>query len=181
MISIKTITVMGTIAALTLLSPCFVQNKAIADDLEEGNPGRRGGITGTWRVMVDPQPNSGGDPPPFFVYLTFNRDGTLIQSSSDRLEGSRIGHGIWKRTSRNEFKFVFEKFIDPNPSISFLPPVISVFKAVGAIKLLTADSYQGIGETSFCLNNEEKPCSPFGTSLTQGIRLRLPDELSLKP
>ena len=167
MISIKTITVMGTIAALTLLSPCFVQNKAIADDLEEGNPGRRGGITGTWRVMVDPQPNSLGDPPPFFVYLTFNRDGTLIQSSSDLREGNRPGHGVWRRTSRNEFKFVFEKFVEVNPlGISG----ISVFKAEGAIRLLTADSYEGVGKTSFC-NRAGQDCVPFGASDTKGMRL----------
>ena len=166
MISIRTITVMGTIAALTLLSPCFVQNKAIANDVEEGNPGR--GITGTWRVNVDPRPNPAGNPEAFFSYITFNRGGTLIESGSDALEGSRPGHGIWMRTSRNELKFVFEKFIEFNPILE--QKGIFVFRVEEKVTFTGENSYQGAAQVSIC-NRAGQECFPLGASDTKGMRL----------
>ena len=49
MISTKTLTALGTIAALTVLPACLDQNKAIAQ-LQERNSGQ--GITGTRRVCL---------------------------------------------------------------------------------------------------------------------------------
>ncbi len=163
----KIFTILGTVIALTVLSSWFGQ--ANSQDLQERDLIHQN-ITGTWRVLVDPQPNPAGDPPPFYVYITFNREGTLIQSSSDALEGSRPGHGIWMRTSKNEVRFAFEKFIDFN--LITQQQGISVFRVEGTINLTGENSYQGLGKVSLC-NNAGQECQPIGTSLTQGGRLEL--------
>ena len=70
MISTKTLNVLGTIAALTVVPACLGQNKAIAEVSQERNSGQ--GLTGTWRVLASPAPNpEGGAIPPFFTYTTF--------------------------------------------------------------------------------------------------------------
>lgn len=167
----KIFTILGTVVALTVLSPWLGQ--ANGQDLQERNLGQLK-ITGTWRVLVDPQPNPTGDPPPFYVYSTFTREGrefgTLIQSSSDPLEGSRPGHGIWMRTGKNELQFAFEKFIEFNPITQ--QQGIYVFRVKETIKLTGENSYQGFAQVSLC-NNAGQKCKLIGTARTQGSRLEL--------
>jgi hypothetical protein len=163
----KIFTILGTVVALTVLSPWL--GRANSQDLQQRNLERLK-ITGTWRVLVDPQPNPAGDPAPFFVYTTFNREGTLIQSSSDALEGSRPGHGIWIRTAKNELQFAFEKFIEFNPITQ--QQGISVFRVEETINLTGENSYQGFAQVSLC-NNAGQECQPIGTARTQGSRLEL--------
>lgn len=167
MINKKILTVLGTIVALTMLPPWLDQSKASGQGLQESNPGQQG-ITGTWRVLADPDPNPAGDPPPFFAYITFNKEGTLIESSSDPLEGSRPGHGVWMRTGKNELKFVFERFIEFNPITQ--QQGIFVFRVEEMINLTGENSYQGLGQVSIC-NNAGQECQPFGTARTESSRL----------
>lgn len=158
---------LGATVALTVLLPWLDQSKANGQNLQESSSIR--GITGTWRTLVDPDPNPGGDPPPFYAYLTFNNEGTLIQSSSDPLEGSRSGHGVWRRTARNEVKAVFEKFIQFNPLTQ--QQGIFVFRVEEVINLTGANSYEGLGQVSIC-NNTGQECQSLGTARTQSSRLR---------
>ncbi len=169
MISTKTLTALGTIAALTVLPACLDQNKAIAEVSQEPNSGQ--GITGTWRVLASPAPNpEAGAIPPFFTYTTFNREGTLIESSSDPLQGSRPGHGVWKKTGKGKFKAIFEQFIEFNPIIQ--QPGVFVFRVTEVIKLTGEDSYQGLSQVSIC-NNAGQECQPLGTTPTEGSRLKI--------
>jgi|GEM_PF-1055062 len=169
MISTKTFTVLGTIAALTVLPACLEQNKAIAQVSEE-SPSGQAGITGTWRVLVGPAPSPAGDPPPFFTYNTFNRGGTLIESSSDPLQGSRPGHGVWKKIGKNKFKTAFEQFIKFNPMTQ--QRGVFVFRIDEVIELTGENSYTGSSQVSIC-NAAGQECQPLGTALTQGSRLKI--------
>lgn len=168
MISKKILTVLGTIVAFTVLTPWLDQNKASGQGSHESNL-RQETITGTWRILVDPDPNPTGDQTPFFVYTTFNREGTLIQSGSDPLEGSRSGHGAWMRTSKNELKAVFEKFIEFNPITQ--QQGIFVLRVEEMINLTGENSYQGLAQVLIC-NNAGQECQPIGTARTESSRLR---------
>lgn len=164
----KIFTILGTVVALTVLSPWLA--RASSQDLQQRNLGQQK-IPGTWRVLVDPEPNPTGDPPPFYTYTTFNGEGTLIQSSSDPLEGSRPGHGIWMRTDKNELQATFEKFIDFNPITQ--QKGISVLRVEETISLTGENSYKGLARVLLC-NNSGQECQPLGTASTQGSRLELP-------
>lgn len=168
MINKKTFTVLGATVALTVLIPWLDQSQANGQNFQESSSIRER-ITGTWRTLVDPDPNPGGDPPAFYAYLTFNSEGTLIQSGSDPLEGSRSGHGVWRRTARNELKAVFEKFIPFNPLTQ--QQGVFVFRVEEVINLTGAHSYEGLGQVSIC-NNAGQECQPLGTARTQSSRLR---------
>lgn len=167
MINKKTFTVLGATVALTVLLPLLNQSQANGQNFQENNSIR--GIAGTWRTLVDPDANPGGDPPAFYAYLTFNSEGTLIQSGSDPLEGSRSGHGVWRRTARNELKAVFEKFIPFNPLTQ--QQGVFVFRVEEVINLTGAHTYEGVGQVSIC-NETGHDCQPLGTARTKSNRLR---------
>lgn len=165
----RLLTVLGTTVALTVLTPWLDQSQANGQGLRESNTVQER-IIGTWRIFVDPDPSPVGDPPPFYAYATFNSEGTLIQSSSDPLEGSRPSHGVWRRIGKNEFKAVFEKFVEFNPATQ--QPGIFVFRVEEVITLTGANSYKGLGQVSIC-NNAGQECQILGTARTQSSRLRI--------
>ncbi len=118
-----------------------------------------------WGVLVTPGQKVRS---PFYVYITFNQEGTLIQSSSDdELEGGRPGHGVWNRIGKNNLKVVFEKFINLNP----ITRQQGVFRVEEEISLTGANNYQGTANVLVC-NIAGNDCNLLGTSLTQEI-LRL--------
>ncbi|MCP6759721.1 MAG: hypothetical protein NHB32_13360 [Fischerella sp. CENA71] len=169
MINKKILTVLGTIVALTVLPVWLAQNKANSQSLQMDNSDEKK-IIGTWRVRVDVDPNPIGDPPIFYGYTTFNEGGTLIESSSYSLEGSRSGHGVWKKIGKNEFKAVFEKFIEFNPITQ--QQGIFVFRIEEVINLTGDDSFQGFEQVSLC-NNAGEECQSLGTAHTQSSRLKV--------
>ena len=168
MLNKKLLTVLGTTVALTVSTPWLGQSQANGQGLHETNTVQER-ITGTWRIFVDPEPSPAGDPPSFYAYATFNSEGTLIQSSSDPLEGSRPGHGVWRKTGKDELKAVFEKFVEFNPVTQ--QPGIFVFRIEEVITLTGANSYKGLGKVSIC-NNAGQECQILGTARTQSNRLR---------
>lgn len=169
MINTKTLAALGTMVALTVLPVFLNQHQAIAQVSEE-SPSGQAGITGTWRVLVDPAPGPAGDPPPFFTYSTFNRGGTFIESSSDPLQGSRPGHGVWKKIGKSKFKTAYEQFIEFNPMTQ--QRGVFVFRIDEVIKLTGENSYSGSSQVSIC-NTAGQECQPLGTAPTQGSRLTL--------
>ncbi|ARV59061.1 hypothetical protein BZZ01_10810 [Nostocales cyanobacterium HT-58-2] len=169
MINKKIFTVLGTIVALTIVSSWLAQNKANSQDLQERNLGQEK-IVGTWRVSVDVDPNPIGDPPIFYAYATFHEDGTLIESSSYSLEGSRPGHGVWKKIGKNQFKATIEKFIELNPITQ--ETGIFVFRIEPVINLTGENSYQG-SEQVFLCNNAGEECQSLGTARIQSSRLKV--------
>lgn len=166
MLNAKILTLLGTIAALTVLPTGLAYQQASAHSAQENQP-EQTGIVGTWRILVTP---STAGAPPFFVYITFNRGGTLIQSTEASLEGSRPGHGVWKKTGKNEFKMTFEKFIDFNPLTQ--TPGIVVFKAEATIQQTGQNNYHSSAQASICDNaNLVQTCQPLFRSTTEAIRL----------
>ncbi|MBW4435283.1 MAG: hypothetical protein KME28_27130 [Pelatocladus maniniholoensis HA4357-MV3] len=169
MSSKKIFTVLGTIIALTVLPLWLAQNKANSQSLQLDNSDEKK-IIGTWRVAVDVDPNPIGDPPIFYAYATFNEGGTLIESSSYSLEGSRPGHGVWKKTGKNEFKAVVEKFIEFNPITQ--QKGIFVFRIEEVINLTGENSFQGFEQVLLC-NDAGEECQSLGTAHTQNSRLKV--------
>lgn len=171
MINKKTLFVFGTIAVITTFSPWLSVSRANSQDSLsthtkslspvsvslDGELTRKNSIVGTWRSLITP---TASGTQPFYAYLTYNKGGTLIESSSDPLEGSYPGHGVWTRTTKDEFKITFEKFITFNPITQ--QSGVFVFKVNETINL-TGDSYMGVGQVSIC-DNSGQQCQTLGVA-----------------
>lgn len=84
------------------------------------------GLTGTWRVTVTTYDCATlVQNPSFKSLVTFNIDGTMIETTSAPLfqPGQRSsGYGFWERTGRNFYRAVSEAFIQfPSPPMG--PPL----------------------------------------------------------
>lgn len=79
------------------------------------DPSPVAGLTGTWRITVTTYDCATlVQNPPFKSFITYNIDGTMIESTSAPLfqPGQRsAGFGFWERTGRNAFRAVSEAFI----------------------------------------------------------------------
>jgi hypothetical protein len=75
--------------------------------------GSQASLEGTWRAVVTRQDCQTGAPGPTFpALLTFDHEGTLIETTAAFPPSQRTpGHGFWNRTGRRQFTAVSEAFL----------------------------------------------------------------------
>jgi hypothetical protein len=107
----KTVSVVGLLAlAIISLAPRAIAQDADGDALT---------LVGTWTVQVTRQDCQTHVPagPPFLSLLTFNRDGTVTETTSNPQFGLTLrgpGHGVWKRVGGAAFRAYSAAFITAN-------------------------------------------------------------------
>ena len=62
-------------------------------------------IVGSWKNHVTPTTPGPGVPPPFDTFISFTREGIVLDSSPSPLVNP--GHGVWFNTGRRQFKATF--------------------------------------------------------------------------
>jgi hypothetical protein len=70
-------------------------------------------IVGAWRMTIDPDPNPGGDPPPFVSRIAYARGGVVNEAASKYppgFTGGTAGVGAWKQC-KGKATFTFERFL----------------------------------------------------------------------
>lgn len=65
-------------------------------------------LTGTWRVLVDPDPTPAGDQPPFVSTIAYTSTGSVVETTSRA--PSSAGLGTWDRLGAGEFTSTVEKY-----------------------------------------------------------------------
>ncbi len=65
-------------------------------------------LTGTWSVVVDPDPTPAGNQPPFVSTIAYTATGSVVETTSRA--PSSAGLGTWDRLGGGEFTSTIEKY-----------------------------------------------------------------------
>lgn len=130
-------------------------------------------LKGTWQVVVDPQPNPGGDQPPFESTISFGQAQDVIEATSRPAAppGSvgafdmSAGLGTWVRTGPASYRFVVQKYRFDATGAYIGKTVISE-----DVTLTGPSNYTGQAVTKVFGPAGGAPTAQF-TSISQGTRL----------
>jgi hypothetical protein len=123
---------MGVVLVIATLSIISPGSKAAAQGNERGDEGRH--LVGTWMVQVTREDCQTHVPvgPPFLSLLTYNRGGTMTDSTSNPQFGQSVrgpGHGVWTHTNDHSYKVFSAAFVTMNATLvstQFLKQAIDV-------------------------------------------------------
>jgi len=129
---------MGVVLVIAILSIISPGSRAAAQGNERGDEGRH--LVGTWMVQVTRQDCQTHVPvgPPFLSLLTYNRGGTMTDSTSNPQFGQSVrgpGHGVWIHTNDHSYKVFSAAFVTMNGTL------VSTQFLTQAIDVTTPDSY----------------------------------------
>jgi len=131
-------------------------------------------LEGTWIVAVHPADCSTGleipGIPPFISYITFNRGGTMNETTSNPFfePGQRgPGFGVWERTGRTSYQYGWQAFIQFDS-----PGYQRGYQRVDqTLELLTNDEWDSYGSVNFYAGNPPANVPPSGCAHATGTRM----------
>ena len=138
-------------------------------------------LVGTWRVTVTTFPcaNPQATNPPFVSLLTFDKDGSLIETTSSPQfqAGQRsTGHGFWERIGPGAYRVISEAFIQFATNPAPPPPAPALQRGLQrldqGVEMTSLNSFVSDASVAFFSSTAPNGVAPYftGCAKASGVR-----------